>query len=72
VAPVDDVLARIRADGAFRTQLDRDPQSALAEYDLTTADLRVLADELADGDGTRTSGGSALRDLLLRDPADSE
>jgi len=60
------VLARLATDPVFRSQLDRDPRGALAEYDLDTDDLRRVADALGDGKGRTRGGGSALRALLTR------
>ena len=65
---IDEVLARITRDPGFADQLGRDPRSALAPYELTTAELRCLADRLGAGEGRERRGGhSALRALLTGD-----
>ncbi|MFL6143378.1 MAG: hypothetical protein ACJ72N_16125 [Labedaea sp.] len=40
---IEDALARLHADPAFRAQLATDPRSALAGYELSADDLSVLA-----------------------------
>lgn len=51
MAGIDEVLERLVADGDFRGALARDPAVALAGYDLTRADVELLASQLDDSDG---------------------
>jgi len=70
MSDVDEVVARIARDPDFADQLTRDPSAALAGYELTTSDLRRLADQLATRDDRRSPGDhSALRSLLTGDDA---
>jgi hypothetical protein len=48
---VEEILDRLATDDGFRADLARDPKNALGGYDLSTNDLRRLADALAAGDG---------------------
>lgn len=50
MAGIDEILERLVADGDFRAALARDPAAALAGYDLTRADVELLASRLDDGD----------------------
>jgi hypothetical protein len=64
------VLERLVDDVSFRDELRTDPQAALAGYDLSTDDLRVLAAQVT-GDGDprpveRRTSRSALFSLLAR------
>jgi hypothetical protein len=74
VSDIDEVLERLDREGSFREALRRNPQAALAGYDLTTDDLRVLAGHETGGDGGRERaleqrlGKSALFTLLARRP----
>lgn len=43
---LEDALARLITDPAFRAQLTTDPRSALAGYELSADDLSVLAKEV--------------------------
>ncbi len=60
----EQVITRATTDGAFRRRLVDDPRAALAGYDLSTSDLRVVADALADGPARHA--GSSVRTLLTR------
>jgi hypothetical protein len=52
MAGLDEVLQRLAADDRFARQLANDPKAALAGYDLTTEELRVLERQLDHpGDG---------------------
>jgi hypothetical protein len=71
VSDIDAVLERLVADESFRSMLHTDPHGALAAYDLTTDDLRLLVARLsreADGArrGRRGTTPSALFTLLVR------
>ncbi|HEV8556467.1 MAG TPA: hypothetical protein VGR06_08740 [Actinophytocola sp.] len=49
---LEDALARLITDPAFKAQLTTDPRSALAGYELSADDLSVLAREVgADNHG---------------------
>ena len=61
---LEQVIARATTDGAFRRHLVDDPRAALAGYDLSTSDLRIVADALADGPARHA--GSSVRTLLTR------
>ena len=43
---IEDALARLITDPAFKAQLATDPRSALAGYELSADDLSVLAKEV--------------------------
>jgi hypothetical protein len=68
MSDIDKVVDRITRDPDFADQLARDPRAALAGYELTTAELRHLADRLAARpDRSRRRDHSALRALLTGD-----
>jgi hypothetical protein len=76
VSDIDEVLERLDREGSFREALRRNPQAALAGYDLTTDDLRVLAGHETGGPGRERAleqrlGKSALFGLLARRPRDA-
>jgi hypothetical protein len=48
---LDDVLERLVNDAGFRGRLAADPAGALAGYDLSSADLALLASQVTDGAG---------------------
>lgn len=50
MADIDTVLERLVSDTAFRDRLAADPAAALAGYDLSAADLELLAGSLVEGD----------------------
>jgi hypothetical protein len=60
----EQLIARATIDAAFRRRLADDPRAALAGYDLSTSDLRRVADALADGPARHA--GSSVRTLLTR------
>lgn len=73
MSDIDEVLGRLDEEPSFREELQRDPQAALAGYDLTTDDLRVLAGQVTGDAGHRHAveqrlGKSALFTLLARRP----
>ncbi|MCI0584179.1 MAG: Os1348 family NHLP clan protein [Chloroflexi bacterium] len=59
MARIDDVLERLVIDAAFRARLASDPAGALAGYDLTADDLRLLSSQLDAAAGA--SGGVEAR-----------
>lgn len=59
MADVNDVLERLISDPGFRRALSEDPEKALAGYDLTKADLEMLAAHVSDDPGAR--GGMEQR-----------
>jgi ribosomally synthesized peptide len=60
----EQVIADATTDAAFRRRLIDDPRAALAGYDLSTSDLRRVADALADGPARHAC--SSVRTLLTR------
>jgi hypothetical protein len=64
VKDLDQVIARATTDAAFRRRLADHPRAALAGYDLSTRDLRRVADALADGPARHAC--SSVRTLLTR------
>ena len=61
---VEEILNRLATDDGFRVDLARDPKAVLRGYDLTTDDLRRLADTFAAADGATAAPHSSLRALL--------
>ena len=47
MAGIDDVLERLLSDGGFARQLAQDPATALAGYDLSADDLRLLSSQVS-------------------------
>jgi hypothetical protein len=72
MSDIDKVLERLVDDVSFRDEIRLDPQAALAGYDLTTEDLRVLAARVT-GDSSQATpveqrtSRSALFALLSRE-----
>lgn len=53
MADIDTVLERLVTDSAFRQELSEDPAAALASYDLSIDDLKLLASSLDSGDDSQ-------------------
>jgi hypothetical protein len=69
VVGIDEVLERLRSDPSFRELLVREPQEALAAYELTTADLRAIAVRVL-GSRPKAPGLAAFFDAGLTDGPD--
>jgi hypothetical protein len=77
VSGIDEVLNRFTADPEFRRELRRDPHAALAAYDLTTSELRELADRISrdaphGSPVERRTGRAAVFELFARRTRDPD
>ena len=70
MAGIDEALERLVTDPEFRTALQNDPAQALGGYDLTAADIELLATQLDDAGGDHSveerTSKSALLGLLTQ------
>lgn len=48
MGPIDELRQRLRTDPDFEQAVIEDPSGSLGSYELTTADLRSIADQLND------------------------